>query len=69
MGNTPSGEEIDKDTFIEEQRKIIREQNEQIQRLASIAENNTNSSTSLEGQLQEPLQEQQNDHIQFCHLL
>lgn len=64
MGNTPSGEEIDKDTFIEEQRKIIREQNEQIQRLASIAENNTNSSTSLEGQLHEPLQDQQHDHIQ-----
>ena len=42
MGNTPSSEEgFDKDKFIEEQKKIIREQNEQIQKLAMIAEENT----------------------------
>ena len=42
MGNTPSSEEgFDKDKFIEEQKKIIREQNEQIQKLATIAEENT----------------------------
>jgi len=40
MGNTPSSEEggFDKDEFIKEQKKIILEQNEQIQRLAGIAE-------------------------------
>lgn len=44
MGNTPSNDNsVDRDAFIEEQKKIIREQNEQIQRLASIAENNMNN--------------------------
>jgi hypothetical protein len=39
MGNTPSSEEgFDKDQFIEEQKKIIREQNDQIQKLANMAE-------------------------------
>jgi curved DNA-binding protein CbpA len=42
MGNTPSSEEgFDKDKFIEEQKKIILEQNEQIQKLANITEANT----------------------------
>lgn len=45
MGNTPSGEDIDKEAFIEEQKKIIREQNEQIQRLANIAQNTINSNS------------------------
>ena len=41
MGNTPSSEEgFDKDKFIEEQKKIILEQNEQIQKLANITEAN-----------------------------
>lgn len=39
MGNTPSLEGEDKDKYIEEQKQIIREQQEQIQRLAGIAEN------------------------------
>ena len=38
MGNTPSLEGDDKSKYIEEQKKIIREQQEQIQRLASLAE-------------------------------
>ena len=38
MGNTPSLEGEDKDKYIEEQKQIIREQQEQIQRLAGIAE-------------------------------
>tara|TARA_B100000686_G_scaffold355024_1_gene469174 strand:+ start:982 stop:1986 length:1005 start_codon:yes stop_codon:yes gene_type:complete len=38
MGNTPSLESEDKDKYIEEQKNIIREQQEQIQRLASLAE-------------------------------
>tara|TARA_B100000579_G_scaffold393698_1_gene370499 strand:- start:697 stop:1716 length:1020 start_codon:yes stop_codon:yes gene_type:complete len=37
MGNTPSLEGEDKDKYIEEQKQIIREQQEQIQRLAGIA--------------------------------
>ena len=39
MGNTPSSEDgsFDKDAFIEEQKKIILEQNEQIQKLADLA--------------------------------
>ena len=48
MGNTPSGEDFDKEAFIEEQKKIIREQNEQIQKLASIAQNNINSNENIE---------------------
>lgn len=48
MGNTPSGEDFDKEAFIEEQKKIIREQNEQIQKLASIAQNNINSKENIE---------------------
>ena len=48
MGNTPSGEDFDKEAFIEEQKKIIREQNEQIQKLASIAQNNINSNENVE---------------------
>ena len=39
MGNTPSLEGENKDKYIEEQKKIIREQQDQIQKLASIAEN------------------------------
>jgi len=55
MGNTPSNENgFDRDTFIKEQKKIIQEQNEQIQKLASIAENNMNSSTESHDTL--PLQ-------------
>ena len=52
MGNTPSNENgIDRDAFIEEQKRIIREQNEQIQRLASIAENSmSNQQTSQQRQ-------------------
>tara|TARA_Y100001958_G_scaffold159826_1_gene163550 strand:+ start:472 stop:1539 length:1068 start_codon:yes stop_codon:yes gene_type:complete len=52
MGNTPSNENgIDRDAFIEEQKRIIREQNEQIQRLASIAENSMgNQQTSQQRQ-------------------
>lgn len=51
MGNTPSNENgIDRDTFIEEQKKIIKEQNEQIQRLASIAAQNNATNTSTEKQ-------------------
>ena len=42
MGNTPSLEGEDKSKYIEEQKKIIREQQEQIQRLASIAGSNVN---------------------------
>lgn len=47
MGNTPSSEEggFDKDAFIEEQKKIILEQNEQIQRLAGIAEESVQTNT------------------------
>ena len=37
MGNTPSLEGEDKDKYIEEQKQIIREQQEQIQRLAGFA--------------------------------
>ena len=40
MGNTPSLEGEDKDKYIEEQKNIIKEQQEQIQRLAGIAETN-----------------------------
>ena len=58
MGNTPSGEEIDKDTFIDEQRKIIREQNEQIQRLASIAENNVSNPQPLQKPLEQQIQQE-----------
>ena len=43
MGNTPSLEGEDKEKYIEEQKKIIREQQEQIQRLAGIAEGELNS--------------------------
>lgn len=43
MGNTPSLEGEDKDKYIEEQKKIIQEQQEQIQRLASIAEGGVNN--------------------------
>ena len=51
MGNTPSNENgIDRDTFIEEQKKIIKEQNEQIQRLASIAAQNNANNASTEKQ-------------------
>ena len=47
MGNTPSNENgIDRDTFIEEQKKIIKEQNEQIQRLASIASQNNSDNSN-----------------------
>tara|TARA_B100000214_G_scaffold346634_1_gene297390 strand:- start:13232 stop:14260 length:1029 start_codon:yes stop_codon:yes gene_type:complete len=42
MGNAPSLEGEDKSKYIEEQKKIIREQQEQIQRLASIAGSNVN---------------------------
>ena len=40
MGNTPSneGSNFDRDGFIEEQKKIIMEQNEQIQKLAELAQ-------------------------------
>ena len=38
MGNTPSGEVEGKDKYIEEQKRIILEQQEQIQRLANLAE-------------------------------
>ena len=48
MGNTPSGEEFDKEAFIEEQKKIIKEQNEQIQKLASIAQNNNKANENIE---------------------
>ena len=48
MGNTPSNENgIDRDAFIEEQKRIIREQNEQIQRLAEIAENSMSNQPLL----------------------
>ena len=43
MGNTPSLEGEGKDKYIEEQKKIIQEQQEQIQRLASIAEGGANN--------------------------
>lgn len=43
MGNTPSLEGDDKEKYIEEQKKIIREQQEQIQRLAGIAEEGFNN--------------------------
>ena len=42
MGNASSLEGEDKSKYIEEQKKIIREQQEQIQRLASIAGSNVN---------------------------
>ena len=42
MGNTPSLEGEGKDKYIEEQKQIIKEQQEQIKRLASIAENGVN---------------------------
>ena len=42
MGNTPSLEGEDKNKYIEEQKKIIQEQQEQIQRLASIAGSSVN---------------------------
>jgi len=57
MGNTPSSEEgFDKDQFIEEQKKIIREQNEQIQKLASIAERE-------QGGMREPIHDYPNPSI------
>ena len=43
MGKTPSLEGEGKDKYIEEQKKIIQEQQEQIQRLASIAEGGVNN--------------------------
>ena len=48
MGNTPSLEGEDKSKYIEEQKKIIREQQEQIQRLASIAGSNVNEGIHLD---------------------
>ena len=61
MGNTPSNENgIDRDAFIEEQKRIIREQNEQIQRLASIAENSMHN---------QPASEQRQPKENFIHHL
>ena len=46
MGNTPSGEIDGKDKYIEEQKRIISEQQEQIKKLANLAENNETSKSN-----------------------
>ncbi len=50
MGNTPSSEDgsFDKDAFIEEQKKIILEQNEQIQKLADLANSSNGKEREIE---------------------